>query len=121
MLGWRSLGEGANRGQRVLALLLQCCMYGVDLCWPGLWVKVCSSFLEGNEELGAKNALLSVGLSASCMLCEGAMGAVSRFMLTEVCSAKSEYGAWRLFPDCLFMDCRESEGMHMAVYRSRGR
>jgi hypothetical protein len=96
-------------------------MYGADLCRSGLWVKVCSSFLEGNEELGAKNALLSVGLSAFCMLCEGAMGAVSRFMLTEVGSARSGYGAWRLFMDCLFMDCREGEGMHMAVYRSRCR
>jgi hypothetical protein len=96
-------------------------MYGADLCRLGLWVKVCSSFLEGNEELGAKNALLSVGLSASCMLCEGAMGAVSRSMLTEMCSARSEYGVWRLFLDCLFTDCREGEGMHMAVYRLRSR
>lgn len=96
-------------------------MYGADLCRSGLWVKVCSSFLEGNEELGAKNALLSVGLSASCMLCEGAMGAVSRFMLTVLCNARSEYGCWRLFPDNLFTVCREGEGMHMVVYRSRCR
>jgi hypothetical protein len=68
MLGLRSLGEGANRGQRLLVLLLQRCRYGADVCRSRLWVKVCSSFLEGNEELGVKNALLSVGLSASCML-----------------------------------------------------
>jgi hypothetical protein len=32
-------------------------------------VKVCSSFFEGKQELGVKNALFSVGLSASCIVC----------------------------------------------------
>ena len=73
-------------------------------------VKVCSSFLEGNEELGAKNALFSVGLSAS-VLFEGAMGAGSLALGTELCSTES--GSCRLFTDC-----GEGEGMH-AVNRWR--
>lgn len=77
-------------------------------------VKVCSSFLEGNEELGAKNALFSVGLSAS-VLFEGAMGAVSLVLGTVLCSAES--GSCRLLPDRLFTDCGEGEGMHMVVNR----
>jgi hypothetical protein len=81
MLGLRKLGEDASRGQRRPVLLLHLWMYGGGCRGrSGLWVKVCSSFLEGKEELGAKNALFSVGLSASCMLCEGGMNAVSRLL-----------------------------------------
>lgn len=57
MLGWRGLGECASRGQRVVD----------GRSW--LWVKEC--FLEGNAELGVKNALFSVGLSASCIVYVG--------------------------------------------------
>lgn len=68
MLGLRSLGEGASRGQRVLTLLFQRGDgggAGVVDCRGLQWVKSCSSFLEGKEELEVKNALFKVGLSAS--------------------------------------------------------
>jgi hypothetical protein len=76
MLGLRWLEVGAKRGQRVAVLLLQRCAGGVCCCWPGPGVNVCSTFLEGKEELEVKNVLFKVGLSASGMLCVGAMGGV---------------------------------------------
>jgi hypothetical protein len=54
ILGRRGRGEGASRGQRAVGWRL---VQGVKEC-----------FLEGNEELGVKNALFSVGLSASCIV-----------------------------------------------------
>jgi hypothetical protein len=63
MLGLRGLGKGASRGLCVVGRRLVSC------------VKEC--FLEGNEELGVKNALFSVGLSASGVVYVGNMTGVS--------------------------------------------
>ena len=61
MLGRGCVDECARRGRPVLVLWLQ-------RCRSGLWRKVCSAFLEGKGELRVKNDLLSVGLSASCVV-----------------------------------------------------
>jgi hypothetical protein len=100
MLGRESRGDDARRGQRVL--VLQCCVRGSTEKWSEQWVNVCSGFLEGNEELGAVNALFSVGLSASSNLYEGAMRAQSLVANRE-----------------LFTDCTVGVSMYMLVYRSR--
>jgi hypothetical protein len=63
MLGLRGLGKGASRGLCVVGRRLVSC------------VKEC--FLEGNEEQGVKNALFSVGLSASGVVYVGNMTGVS--------------------------------------------
>lgn len=69
MLGLGVLVGVANRGQRA---------------WGGVkgqvasWVKECSSFLEGKEELGVEKALFSVGLSVSCRSEDGAARQAAR-------------------------------------------
>lgn len=54
IVGLRGLGEGANRGQRELELQVQ---RGDGGGWVSQCGKVCSSFLEGKEEVEEKNAL----------------------------------------------------------------
>jgi hypothetical protein len=61
MLGLRVVVGVGKRGQWLRALLDQRGARG----GVGQWVKDCSSFLEGKEELGVEKALFRVGLSAS--------------------------------------------------------
>lgn len=91
MLGLRNLGEGANRGQRVLVLLVQRDVCGADACRTSQCVKVCSSFLEGKEELEVKKALFKVGLSASARVCGRDIAVVPPFSEYGLCNGATGY------------------------------
>jgi hypothetical protein len=65
MLGLRVVVGVGKRGQWLRALLDQRGARGGVEGGVGQWVKDCSSFLEGKEELGVEKALFRVGLSAS--------------------------------------------------------
>jgi hypothetical protein len=121
MLGLQNRGEGAGREQRVLVLLLQHCVCGRAADGWGQCVNVCSSFLEGNKELGVENALFNVGLSAFCNLFGEAMCVVSLGSCRGLCNAVTAtgYGTCSLAPEKLFTDCTVGVSMYMVVYRSR--
>jgi hypothetical protein len=109
MLGLCGRGSGAARGLRALGLLLQRGDGGGRRCRSAPCGNVCSSFLEGKYGLGGIKALLSVGLSASCIVYGGVEGAMGACL--ELCNGE--------VPARLLAVCIEGEGMHMVVYRSR--
>jgi hypothetical protein len=119
MLGWVKRGDEASRGERAPVLVLQCWVRGRRVRRSEPWVNVCSGFLEGNEELGAVNALFSVGLSASSNLYAGAMRATLLVLWRAMCGAGTGYRDRRLAPGKLFADCTVGVSMYMLVYRSR--
>jgi hypothetical protein len=114
MLGRRVLVGVANRGQRVSVLLGQRGVCGEVEGRSGQGVKVCSSLLEGKEELGVEKALFNFGLSASCVIAGEADMAVACVSKRLVCDGAAEYGAWRQVPEKLFPDCGMGGRVYMA-------
>jgi hypothetical protein len=68
MLGLGDRVRVGNRGSRLPLLLGQGEWSGEVDEGLGEWVKDCSSFLEGKEELGVEKGLFNVGLSATCVI-----------------------------------------------------
>jgi hypothetical protein len=93
MLGRRVLVGVANRGQRVRVLLDQRGVCGEVEGRSRQGAKVCSSLLEGKEELGVEKALFSVGLSALCVIAGEADMAVACVSKRLVRDGAAGYGA----------------------------